>query len=674
VSEPESRPRGRAKKWLAALSVSGAAGLTIWALSEGPGNDTTAGDCEGVGAAMDTVWTDATSSEIATAFEQVELPYASTMATSVVRDIDDYVEDWQSARRSICESDDSPERKAARSACLQRQREQLQGFIDGLRDADAALVEDAGFVTRWLPPLEDCGNLVAQSGTPDDAHTLDALAAQVALGHGERAAAQLATLVDAPGEGPDPKRARALLLGGLVHLQAERWDDAAKLLEQAVWGAIESGHDPWAIEAALALSIASAHSRGEVTSAQRWWRLASALTTKLGPGLERQRRLLLTQAELLMLQGQWEAALAVYEPGLSVTEKRLGAEHPAMVPGLAAAAECAARLERAPESLHLHDRARKIVESSFGRSHPLYHELPIHHGLVLLDVGRPDLAGPELQRGLEGFKGPVTRLEVEAALGLGRAAAAEREPGAAEEAFALAEKLHEQAGLPPSVLMPSIHLGRGLVHLERNDARAALESFNAALALHEAGEGDSIEVAETSVRIGRALALLGRMEEAGKALERAAKVAARVYGESDPRTAEIWLAQSEVSADAGDPATALDQARRALAVLAAARGPTDVSTLVALTQIGSTCLALDRDSDAVAAFEQAVAVAKAGDSPGQLASAQLGLATALWKAGDQDGSLAVVAELRKSIEASDGNSPVTQTDVESWMQRRGVSM
>jgi eukaryotic-like serine/threonine-protein kinase len=675
-AEIDAGTRGHANAWLALGAMAGAAGFVAWGLAR-PASAPSVTECDALAAETAEVVPEGATGQIREAFAATGLPYASTTAHTVARDLDRYATHWRAAIRQVCDESEGAIETDDRAACLRRHRQQLAAILEVLGAADATVVERA-WRTAWIvPPIEDCGGQLQRPA--DDAQedpALDRIAAVIALGHGDEVAEEIANRLSRSGEGSDPERARTLLLGGRVHLDRGELDEAAPLLEQAVWSSLEVGDDPGAIDAALDLAACLGRAGSDPMDAQRWWRLASAITTRGHAGLTRQARLLNAQADLAFLQGQWEAALLVYQPALGLMERTLGPEHPALAGPLAQAAEAAARLGRPGQSMKLYDRARQAVAKGLGRHHPSHRALARRHGEALLDAGRPDLARPELEAALSEPDAAPTLDDARTALALGRAAVATGDLDAAEGAFDRALSIHHAIGAPVPTELAAVHLARGMLRVQTGDPASALESLHQALELQAGPEGTHTPATiQTSIRIGRTLARLGRLPEARQTIDEAAAAAASVYGPRDPRTADVWLDRADVLAETGDPSAALEVSRHALAVLAEARGPTDPSTIVALTRIGSLCLALDRDADAVAAYREAVAAAAAAGRPtDELASAGLGLATALWRQGEHDEALAWLARVRETVGELGAASSVTAADLRNWMERRGLSM
>jgi tetratricopeptide (TPR) repeat protein len=218
---------------------------------------------------------------------------------------------------------------------------------------------------------------------------------------------------------------------------------------------------------------------------------------------------------------------------------------------------------------------------------------------------------------------------------------------------------------------------RGLAwtHAQEGDWPAAVALFERVLTLEEARLGpQSADLAPILGELQQALLSAGRADEGTHYGQRATQLLKAVHGPEDPRVAGAEIAWAETTLASGDPATALALSRHGLGILLATRGLTDAGALVALVNIGTACLALDENEEAVAAFEHADKVAKAaGVSPGRRTSAQLGLATALWRTGKRSQATTLARDVYRTLEGGDATAAVSIEDVEAWLQRRHLS-
>ena len=669
---------------LAGGALLGAIALVGWGLSREPAR-ATSGCSEAPG--IETVWSEGPASEVHAAFAATGLPQAESSFALIRRDLDAYARTWSAAQAQLCSSPNADrsepppvEDPDAVRWCLQRRRSSLQAFVTELRDADAQVVLQAPLqLALALPPVLDCGlpSLRPRQAVDELAERrLDALHARLAVGRVQQAKAQLEPLRPDTIEAGDPTVARTFFLLGVAALRSGDVAGAEAALEQATWAAIEARDDPLAMQAALALAETVATKDEEADRAQQWWRLASAMGSRMGLAPHREHALLLGQAALLRRQGELAAALPLYERGLQALEDRFGSTHPVLAQGLQGAAEAAAGLGKVEPAIGLHERATTLLADALGPSHPRVRRLQRDFAAVLVGAGYSDPAARYFRASLESLADLPTADDVLTAIALGQALAAQQQYREAEAAFDRGRHLYERGSMSDAGLRADIDLGLGLTALQSGDPERALEQFDAALQRQQqADPPDPILVATTLTRIGKTSTLLGRTEAGIAALRDAAALLEAGLGPEDPRTAEGWLALAEGRMTQGRPKMALELARRALEVLAGSRGAEHPSTLDALATIGTASLSLDRPKDAAAAFEQAVTVAHAIGAPaGQRASAQLGLATALWQADEKARARAIIDEVRTLVQSEQPGGIITEGDLDAWLKRRGLSM
>lgn len=555
-----------------------------------------------------------------------ELPYADATRRTVVRLLDEAARDWKRARAETCNS--SPAATDDRVRCLDQVAMAFSATVEALTDTsvgrETAMAIHAVDAVRTLPPVDVCtwGHVPALPTA--SATTLAVLAAHTALGRPEVTRAALPALTQRPDV--DPATAgRAFALEASVGRLGGEAEAAGSLLERSLWAAIEQRDDVQVVPAALGLAELAA-AEGDPARTQRWWRLASAWTTRFGRPTELTAGLVRSQAQLLTPADVDPAALDVLATTLGATAS-IRPHDPGAALDLTTAARLAAHVRTPEEALALHERAMTAIERHFGPGHPHGNAAQLHFARALRQRGGP-LAGAAarrvLQTWLERPDGPALPLDVAAELG--RWAVEDDVPAEAVAALRQALASRQAAGIPAEERLP------------------------------------------TQIALARALAWSGDGVAAEQVWGHVMSTAHQVYGRDDPRTAEIELAWAE-ALHAQAPADAYVHARLALE-----RGLGPESSVVAWLIIGSAAQALNRGTEDLAAYEYAEALARAAEPPipGRLATVQLALASAAWAHGQRGRASAIVDAIVPRDPATPGDGP-TAADLDDWRARRNVA-
>ncbi|HKU69558.1 MAG TPA: tetratricopeptide repeat protein [Burkholderiales bacterium] len=146
------------------------------------------------------------------------------------------------------------------------------------------------------------------------------------------------------------------------------------------------------------------------------------------------------------------------------------------------------------------------------------------------------------------------------------------------------------------------------VHFQRGDIEQA-EAFSRE-ALREAERlGESNPALELSLlRTAYLLRLRGKAEEAAPLAERAVKVATRLYGAGDARTALALQNQGEIQFARKRYAESEALHRKALAIFMKAYGEQNFNTAVSLHNIGAMLYAQDKNQEAEKFLRRALAI------------------------------------------------------------------
>lgn len=565
-------------------------------------------DCPAA-AVFEETWDEDARARLRRRMMATEHPQAERLHRSAARALNDYGRAWTRAQGSMCARERrSPEAAAGPTQCLERRVTQVQAWLDVLERGSASTLDHANEAWLALPNIDLCLAFEgpALPASPDLAW-LDHLVALAAFGHPDAAAAALPILTQRPGVAPHVL-AEALAWTG--HLAAARgaWADAEPSLEQSLWLAIETRAPARVFASALALAEVTAERHEDPAPAQRWWRLASAWATRHGAATRLQMPLWRTQARLLAPLGRHAEALDLYAQMLRESERTHGPDAAMLVPDLEAASRVAAAAGRSELAVGLHERARAIVQESWGPTHPR---------LAVAAVAFASAFGAEPHA---------------AAL-----SALEAAPATAERDLALAT-----------------------LHLQRGEAVAARAPLERALSEQDRLGRPLPERLATRRALADVLRQEGAVADALRLLDDALALADRAYGPRDARGATLAIAAADTAVEL-DPADAYDRARRVL------ERDLDVATRpLAWTTFGTAALRLGRLEEAIAALEAAAGATPA--TPGDRGAIQLALASALWAHGEHDRAQALVADLEtQASTASDGPTPA---DLAAWRAHR----
>lgn len=562
------------------------------------------------------------------------LPYTATSRRTVVRLLDEYARDWRRARAQACTPTTAatPTRALvpttdARVRCLDHAALAFSTTFAALSDPSTGTAEElvphAVDAVRTLPAVDDCAWAHAPALPSASAAVLATATAHLALGRPDLAHAALPAITERPDLDP-------AVAGRAFALQATlaRHDDdpaaAGPWLERSLWAALEQRDDARVVPTALALAERAA-AEGDPARAQRWWRLASAWTTRFDAPADLADALVRGQAQLLAHLGHPRAALDLLEPRLAQPAGD-GLPEPGAALEVASTARLAALVHPPERARALHERALAAIEQSFGPGHPHWEAAQLQFARALRRRDDPEAraaARGVLQDWLARPGGPP--FPFDAATELGRWALEDDAPAEAAAALRHALASPQVAGTTPEDRLPA------------------------------------------QLALARALAWTGDDAAAERAWADARSSAAQVYGDDDPRTAEIALAWAE-AVHARAPAEAETHARRALEI-----GLGSDSAMVAWLILGSAAQATGRGDEALAAYERAEALARAADppDPGRLAAVQLALASAAWGQGESRRAAAIVDAIVPRDATAPGDGP-TIADLDEWRARRNL--
>ena len=610
-------PRARRRRWLGAglVALAGASGLGFALARPDP--------CDDAAHGLDGAWDRSTRAARENAFAGSEHPWAPQAWAHASAQLDGWSAQWLAMHRELCELGRaaSPDPLLdRRRACLAARRRGLVAITDALAEATPDVVDHTFELVAQLRPVAPCGDPASLANAvelPDDPSTRDAVEqARAELARGRalidagryRAAVELGeqAVIEARTLEYPPLVAEALTFVGIAHQRVGEEPQARARLEEAVWLAIEIGHDEAAGDAAIALVWSSGRQAITIEDALHWGELARVELTRRGGD---------PRAELVRL------------------------EH-----GLGAAQDTAARYD---DALQSYARALAIAEADASM---LVVAATIHASIAKLygDRGEVVRARAELEPAITtlepilGHDHPqLSSMRGQLAMFLDAAGEHDR---AVEVFTEVVEGLRLAMGDDaPRVATARINLAVALNHAGRKEESLAMNEL--ALA-NLAASGDSLSAATALGNLGLEYLRRGIHDAAQERFERSLAMLGRLYPPDHPELVVALIGLGRVRLAQSDHQRAIDLFDRAEAIVGAAQGPWARLRAIALEGRGHAELAAGRTDAAEATLiEQLEIVRRAPDvAPGDLPGALRDLAALRRTQGRHADALALEAE------------------------------
>jgi len=345
--------------------------------------------------------------EVRRAFLATDKAYAKKAWSKTCQILDTYARRWSELYVEACEAthvrnEQSTEVLDLRMACLQEGLEDLRALCRMFRQATPEVVENAVTAANGLRGLDRCENvelLLAVVRPPEDAATRAAVArlraelaevrALCGVGRLNDALAAVGPLqAQASAIGYPPLLADVLISAGNVYGEKGIADEAARVLEQAMWTALRCRHDEAAAEAATSLVFQVGCLQSRFEAAEVWMRMAEALLDRMG-GHDLIRGWLLTnRAAVREIQGQLAEALEDAQRAVAAKERVLGAGHFDIAYTLNNVALYLDGLGDTAQAVSELARAVQIVENGLGPDHPRIATMLSNYSELLNRVGR----------------------------------------------------------------------------------------------------------------------------------------------------------------------------------------------------------------------------------------------------------------------------------------------
>lgn len=532
------------------------------------------GVCGGFPAEAEGRWGSEVREEVRGAFLRTKGDWAAVAWERTDAAMRAYLGAWVERRRQVCEAGQrreySPEMLLVQVACLERRLDEFDALAGILRTADAEVIENAVAATTLLIPATQClaTTSTRSSSAADRARVVQAqhrlAEARAAHGAGRYGHARglLNALAADPAAAHDPQlEAEISLHLGEVAIAQFDAPTARSALERAYERALEAHDDALATTALGHLVSVVGWRLHHPAEGRVIGKLARGLLLRAGVAPRIEGLLEESMGDLEWEAGAPEAATAHYsraverygrgfgvesletarvldslgwslaEAGrlpeaeasvrhaLSLRQRLLGSDHPQLVGGWVTLAAVYAQLERYQDAIEPLRRAIAIAEAAQSGTRLARAMADLAEVLVL--AGRDDEAEKTLEQltplvEAAGDTVLAVSLDVEVQLLLRRNRPAE----AVARAIRAVQAMERAAGAESSRLRPLLtHHGEAL--LARGDRSGALVVLERALAL---SKKEDVYLGETLLIRSRALAALGRRDEAVAQLEEAIRL------------------------------------------------------------------------------------------------------------------------------------------------------
>jgi tetratricopeptide (TPR) repeat protein len=524
-----------------------------------------AASCARAGAPMDGVWNEALRRQLR------EAQGGAADWQRLEAALDRFSGTWRSAAARVCETAEAGGRED-RTGCLERrlgEAEALVGLVVAGEHDPARAIEAAHRLTApqaCLGPLDRVerpapGTAAAQKLRElGQAHA--SAKALADLGRREQAVATLEASIGGARElGHRPLAAEMALELGRLRLGLGDVDGAAAVLFEAFTLA-EGRAERVAGQAAVEMVRLAGRWKGISAESDRWVQLAEGAAERLGGDDEILGRLYLARGADLSRRGQVEAALGEQTRGLERLRRALGEAHPDVADAVGEVCYARYRADRMEGGAGDCRAAIATIESAYGPEHPLLARPLNSLGSWLLGTGKADQAVPLFERAIavtgKGDRAPApdrAMFQQNLAVALdeqGRHAEAEPILRAASHALEaslgkdhpdvararhnlasnlvaqgrladgrkLAETILAMKGENGPIRIEAMHL-LGDIAERAGRGREALERFEKALEMAEAGQAPAFLRAGLNRNVGEALQGLRRWRESVAPLERA---------------------------------------------------------------------------------------------------------------------------------------------------------
>ncbi len=531
--------------------------------------------CTGAPERVLAVWGPPQAAALRAAFGKSGAPFAARAADGAVERLDSYAKAWVEMHRASCQATrERGEQSGAlldlRMRCLNLRLADLGALTALLLEPDAQVLERAAQAAASLPPVAACGSAellrapVQPPATPALAGRVEAVRALNSQLWALRVAGKFAQGVPLARErtatarklGYPPLLAEALLLEGQLLQGSGDFKGASKALLEGLDSAEACRHDVVAAKLWIELVFVAGYYQTRHEEAHLWVRRAQAAIARLGGDDALEAALANVEGAVLLSEGRFEEARAVFERALALLRERLGPEDLEVCRVLGNLGTTLAKLGRIEEALALHRQAVELAQRSVGPDHPDVAQYLNSLCTDLDHLGRREEALPLQRRVLELRErafGPDHPLVAGALNNLCVVLGA---LGRTEEALPLCHRARDviiRTMGPKSARLPIILNSEGAVLARGGRHAQALARYEEALALREkALGGEHPDLVTDLVGVGQQRVALGQPGKAAAPLVRALALYERLGGApARAGDARFALAQALWSSERG---------------------------------------------------------------------------------------------------------------------------
>ncbi|MEM7158538.1 MAG: protein kinase [Myxococcota bacterium] len=395
--------RGRARRWLPALSLLAGVGGT--ALAFAPAVQTPCPEAE------TTLWSIGEAERVRRALDEAPEPFTDSTAMQVDQILSDYEGELTDTRAQVCEgmADSRPIRRTEFQGvdeCLQRARMQFDALTTVLAQADPSMAEYAVRAAESLPHPSECLSWPGLPTTYDEG-TWRRLESRIASAQAHRYAGRFDDALQLSRRAVEAARdaeaerfiARAQFEQGQAHIELAQHEEGQEHLEAAYYGAIEAGDDDTARDAAVNLLLVTIRGRPDPTAADFWDRTAQSLMSRGSPRQEALAQLLTARAEHALETDQIASWLELNERALAIRRSSGRASLP-LANSLEGLGRAKLHTDKRAEALELFAEALKIRQTLLGDRHPWLAVAHNNYGVALAVSDEQEQALEQLGAGM----------------------------------------------------------------------------------------------------------------------------------------------------------------------------------------------------------------------------------------------------------------------------------
>lgn len=599
--------------------------------------------CEREASSVADVWGAGQRGNVEQAFLGSGVSYAADSLERVVPFLDGYADQWTDLRHDVCIDElEAEQRTPAQNElaieCLGIRKRELEALVSELERGTPSIVRDGIVAAANLPAVSRCVDEISlqeRADGPSDPQQRDAIERvrervssarrRIIVADFDVAFAQATeALQEAESVGWPPLEARARLALADATYGMSRYTEAEAGYRDAFTLALASGHDSIAASAAGGIARILGVDRAHPEDGLPWVDIAQALNTRMGResgDIHRLRGMLLTDAgdprvaeeemdraveldearygighptTIVSLQtrcsvyskrGRYDEALACLEQALELQTELLGPAHPTVGAAKNNIGSLHARTGELALGLAALQEALEIRERALGKDHVDVAKSLLNLGAITAMMGDGEAAEPLLVRAVEIFEKTAGSEDPTVARGLVNLAHLQVDRGdlvAARGSVERAVSIQETAlGPDHPHLINSLSLLATLEGREGNlPAAEALHRRELAIAESQPA-ADPVPASLARINLAGVVSKLGRHDEARNLLGPALEKLTEKLGPNHPHIASGELGLAEVFVALDDPKAALEHARKALEIRAAALGPEHGETVTA---------------------------------------------------------------------------------------------